>query len=94
MIFFQGLYPNGTDLTTRQVEGILDALGNASNRTHLGLDDINVSLVDSTKLVKVTHLKVVTICQTEISIQKMIEILEASLTATKLIEICWGHLDL
>ena len=50
--------------------------------------------MDSTKLVKVTHLKVVTICQTEISIQKMIEILEASLTATKLIEICWGHLDL
>ena len=94
MKFLRGLYPNGTDLTTRQVEGILDALGNASNLTHLGLVDINVSLVDSTMLVNVTHFKVVTICQTEISIQKIIEILEASLTATKLIEICWDHLDL
>ena len=43
---------------------------------------------------KVSHLKVVTLCQTKISIQEIIEILEARLTATKLIEIRWGHLDL
>ena len=91
MKFLRGLNLNGTDLTTCQVEAILDGLENASSLTHLCLDDIDVSQVDSTKLAKVNHLKVVTLCQTKISIQQIIEILEASLTATELVEIRWGH---
>lgn len=92
--FLKGLYLNGTNLTTNQVETILDGLGNASNIiTHLRLDDIDVSQVDSTKLVKVNHLRVVTLWQTQISMQQIIEILEASLTATKLDKIRWGHDD-
>ena len=72
--FLKGLYLNSTNLTTHQVETILDGLGNASNLTHLGLDDINVSQVDSTKLVKVNYLRVVTLWQTQISIQQIIEL--------------------
>ena len=92
--FLKGLYLNGTNLTTNQVETILDGLENASNIiTHLRLDDIDVSQVDSTKLVKVNHLRVVTLWQTQISEQQIIDILEASLTATKLDKIRWGHYD-
>ena len=92
--FLKGLYLNGTNLTTSQVETILDGLENASNIiTHLRLDDIDVSQVDSTKLVKVNHLRVVTLWQTQISEQQIIDILEASLTATKLDKIRWGHYD-
>ena len=81
--FLKGLYLNSTNLTTDQAETILDGLENASNLTHLRLD--------STKLVKVNRLNVVTLWQTQISIQQMI--LEASLTATKLDKIRWGHAD-
>ena len=89
----KGLYLNGTGLTTNQVETILTGLGNDSNLTHLRLDGIDVSQVDPTKLVKVNHLRVVTFWQTRISIQQIIEILEASMTATNLDKIRWGHND-
>ena len=91
--FLEGLYLNCTNLTTHQVETILDGLGNASNLTHLRLDG-NVSQVDSAKLVKVNHLKVVTLWPTHISIQQIMEILEASMTTTKLDRMRLGHEDL
>ena len=91
--FLKGLYLDNTKLTTSQVETILDALGNASNLTHLRLDG-NVSQVDSAKLVKVNHLKVVTLWPTHISIQQIMEILEASMTTTKLDRMRFGHEDL
>ena len=89
----RGLYLNGTGLTTNQVETILSGLGNASILTHLRLDDNDVSQVDPTKFVKVNHLRVVTLWQTRISIQQIIEILEASMTETNLDRIRWGHTD-
>ena len=91
--FLEGLYFNGTKLTTHQGKTILDGLGNASNLTHLCLND-NISLVDSAKLVKVNHLKAVTVWQTQISTQQIMEILEASMTLTKLNRLHWNHKDL
>ena len=89
----KGLYLNGTNLTTNQVETLLSGLGNDSNLTHLRLDHNDLSQVDSTKLVRVNHLRVVTLWQTQISIQQIIEILEATLTETNLDKIRWGHND-
>ena len=79
-----------TDLTTQQVEAILDGLGNDSNLTDLSLNCNDISHVDPTKLVKVNHLKIVDLCVTHISIQQLIEILRATISGTNLNEIYWS----
>ena len=88
--FLRELHLISTDLTTQQVEAILDGLGNDSNLTDLSLNCNDISHVDPTKLVKVNHLKIVDLCVTHISIQQLIEILRASISGTNLNEIYWS----
>ena len=92
--FLRDLRLISTDLTTQQVEAILDGLGNDSNLTDLSLNCNNISQVDSTKLSKVNHLKIVDLSGTHISIQQLIEILRASISGTNLNGICWGMEEL
>ena len=54
--FFKGLYLNGTNLTSLQVETILDSVGNTSNLTHLHLDGINICRDDSENILKVVEI--------------------------------------
>ena len=54
--FFKGLYLNGTNLTTLQVETIIDSVGNTSNLTHLHLDGVNICRDNFEKILKVVEI--------------------------------------